>query len=90
MDLAFHIVDSIGRLDLKGDGLPREGLDEDLHVRRSEFTKTTVSSSLFDRELFKELLNVAAGGEDGGMLKVSGAVSYLDRVVFLNLLCRVA
>ena len=32
MDLALHIIDSIGRLHLKGDRLPREGLDEDLHL----------------------------------------------------------
>jgi len=35
LNLAFNIVDGVGRLDLKGDGLTREGLDEDLHVRRS-------------------------------------------------------
>ena len=50
LNLAFNIVDGVGRLDLKGDGLTREGLDEDLHVRRSGITKTTVSSSLFDRK----------------------------------------
>jgi len=50
LNLALDIVDGVGRLDLKGDGLTREGLDEDLHVRRSGITKTTVSSSLFDRK----------------------------------------
>jgi hypothetical protein len=33
LDLALDIVDSIGRLDLEGDRLPREGLDEDLHIK---------------------------------------------------------
>ena len=31
LDLSFDILDGVGRLDLKGDGLAREGLDEDLH-----------------------------------------------------------
>lgn len=31
MDLGLDIVDGIGGLDLKGDGLARKGLDEDLH-----------------------------------------------------------
>jgi hypothetical protein len=32
LDLALDIVDGVGRLHLEGDGLPREGLDKDLHV----------------------------------------------------------
>ena len=32
LDLGFNIVDGVGRLHLKGDRLPREGLDEDLHL----------------------------------------------------------
>ena len=32
LNLGLDIVDSVGRLHLKGDGLPREGLDEDLHL----------------------------------------------------------
>ena len=28
LDFRLHIVDGIGRLDLKGDGLARKGLDE--------------------------------------------------------------
>jgi hypothetical protein len=31
LDLGLHIVDGVGRLHLKGDGLAREGLDENLH-----------------------------------------------------------
>jgi hypothetical protein len=31
LDLRLHIVDGVGRLDLEGDGLAGEGLDEDLH-----------------------------------------------------------
>jgi hypothetical protein len=41
LNLALDIVDGVGRLNLKGDGLTREGLDEDLHVQRSGITKTT-------------------------------------------------
>ena len=31
LNLGLDIVDSVGRLDLEGDGLARECLDEDLH-----------------------------------------------------------
>jgi hypothetical protein len=31
LDLGLHIVDSVRRLHLEGDGLTREGLDENLH-----------------------------------------------------------
>lgn len=36
LDLAFDIVDGVGRLNLKSDGLAREGLDEDLHAEDLE------------------------------------------------------
>ena len=40
LDLGLDIFDSVGSLDLKGDGLTREGLDEDLHESaRSERKK---------------------------------------------------
>lgn len=32
LDLGFHIFDGIRRLDLKGDGLTREGFHENLHL----------------------------------------------------------
>jgi hypothetical protein len=32
LDLRLDVVDSVGRLHLKGDSLPREGLDENLHL----------------------------------------------------------
>jgi len=32
LDLGLDVVDGVRGLDLKGDGLAREGLDEDLHV----------------------------------------------------------
>ena len=47
LNLAFNIVDGVGRLDLKGDGLTREGLDKDLHVEDLELRRRQVSSSLF-------------------------------------------
>lgn len=31
LDLGLDIVDGVGRFDLEGDGLTREGLDENLH-----------------------------------------------------------
>ncbi len=31
LNLRLDIVDGVGRFDLEGDGLTREGLDEDLH-----------------------------------------------------------
>ena len=47
LNLALDIVDGVGRLDLEGDGLTREGLDEDLHVEDLELQRRQVSSSLF-------------------------------------------
>ncbi|UKZ67490.1 uncharacterized protein TrAtP1_013358 [Trichoderma atroviride] len=32
LDLGLDVVDGVGRLHLKGDRLPREGLDENLHL----------------------------------------------------------
>merc|ERR1712061_347418 len=32
LDLGLDVLNAIGRLDLEGDGLPSEGLDEDLHT----------------------------------------------------------
>ena len=34
LDLGLHVIDSVGRLDLEGDGLSGESLNEDLHVER--------------------------------------------------------
>ena len=31
LNLGLNVLDAIGRFDLEGDGLPREGFDEDLH-----------------------------------------------------------
>jgi hypothetical protein len=39
LNLALDIVDGVGRLDLKGDSLTREGLDEDLHVEDLELRR---------------------------------------------------
>ena len=33
LDLLLDILDGVGRLDLEGDGLARQGLNEDLHGR---------------------------------------------------------
>merc|ERR1712157_269037 len=32
LDLSLDVVDGVGRLDLEGDGLTSQGLDEDLHT----------------------------------------------------------
>lgn len=34
LDFCLDVVDGVGGLHLEGDRLPREGLDEDLHVVR--------------------------------------------------------
>ena len=31
LNLGLHVLDRVGGLDLEGNGLPGEGLDEDLH-----------------------------------------------------------
>jgi hypothetical protein len=51
LDLAFDIVDGVGRLDLKRDGLAREGLhkdlhDEDLKVRRRQSVPHSLIATL--------------------------------------------
>ena len=38
LDLGLDILDGIGGLDLEGDGLAREGLDENLHLDSDENT----------------------------------------------------
>jgi hypothetical protein len=43
LDLGLDIVDGVGRLHLKGDRLPREGLDENLHLDRECEPKPAVS-----------------------------------------------
>jgi hypothetical protein len=42
LNLALDIVDRVGRLDLKGNGFTREGLDEDLHIEDLEFYEDKV------------------------------------------------
>ncbi len=32
LDLCFDVFDGVGRFDIQGDGLTREGLNEDLHL----------------------------------------------------------
>ena len=40
LNLGLHIVDGVGRLHLKGDRLPRKGLDENLHRSLPELFDT--------------------------------------------------
>jgi len=44
LDLGLDVVDGVGRLDLKGNGLASEGLDKDLHTTTQ--TKDKVKSRL--------------------------------------------
>jgi hypothetical protein len=44
LDLGLDVVDGVGRLDLKSDGLASEGLDEDLHTTTQ--TQNKVESRL--------------------------------------------
>ena len=37
LDLGLNVVDGVGGLDLEGDGLAREGLNEDLHLATRYF-----------------------------------------------------
>ena len=37
LDLCLDILDGVGGLDLEGDGLAREGLNEDLHLATRDF-----------------------------------------------------
>jgi hypothetical protein len=60
LDLALDIVNGVGGLDLKGDGLAREGLYKDLHVEDLDSRRRLVSPSLLDRKL----VNFANNGED--------------------------
>ena len=53
LDLGLDIFDSIGRLDLKGDGLARQSLDENLH-RGKERKILSQHLLLHQREIEKE------------------------------------
>jgi len=44
LNLCLHIFDGVGRLNLKGDGLTGQGLDEDLHA--SSQSQNQVESGL--------------------------------------------
>ena len=78
LDLRLNVVDGVGRLDLKGDGLASEGLDEDLHTA----TKTE------DEMEGRLLLNVVVGqgtailellaGEDQTLLVGGNALLVLN------------
>lgn len=46
LDLSFDIFDSVAGLDLKGDGLPRQRLYEDLHVCRLREKKRMLAPGL--------------------------------------------
>jgi len=52
LDLCFDILNGVARLNLQGDGLPREGLDEDLHAASQ--TKNQMKSGLFLDVIIRE------------------------------------
>ena len=63
LDLGLHIVDRVGRLHLEGDGLAREGLDEDLHDclrKKKDIRKTVCGISYYS--------SLGDAGVDGGGL----------------------
>jgi len=78
LNLGLDIVDGVGRLDLKGDGLSSESLDEDLHTTTQ--TKDEVKGGF--------LLNVVVGqgtavfkllsGEDQTLLVWRNSLLVLD------------
>jgi len=45
LDLGLHVVDGVGRLNLEGDSLARQGLDKDLHATAK--TKDKMEGGLF-------------------------------------------
>lgn len=45
LDLSLDSLDAVRGLDLEGDGLAREGLDEDLHLQECEFVRRRCSQS---------------------------------------------
>ena len=52
LDLGLDIVNGVGGLDLKGDGLAREGLDEDLHYKLEEATVSVLSRQRNNRSFY--------------------------------------
>ena len=68
LNLRLHVVDGVRRLDLKGDGLAREGLNEDLHAAAQ--TEHEVESGLLLDVVVREgaaILELLAG-EDQALL----------------------
>ena len=47
LNLALNIVNGVGRLDLKGDGLTREGLDEAVVLYQCHFLFSSPNSAKF-------------------------------------------
>lgn len=41
LNLALDVVDGVGRLDLQSNGLPGQGLHEDLHYVHAKITRNT-------------------------------------------------
>merc|ERR1712096_583882 len=78
LDLGFDVLDGVRLLDLEGDGLAREGLDEDLHST-SESQDEMKSGLFLDVVVSKgaavlELLS----GEDESLLVWGDALLVLD------------
>jgi hypothetical protein len=60
LNLALHIVNGVGGLNLKCDGFAREGLDEDLHS--STETKDKVEGRfLFERDILSTRCSLIEG-----------------------------
>ncbi|GAO45925.1 hypothetical protein G7K_0171-t1 [Saitoella complicata NRRL Y-17804] len=66
LDLGLDVVDGVRGLDLEGDGLTREGLDEDLHLYRGRRVSSVTSRQRRERTTY-----LCCGGES----KLSGRPS---------------
>ena len=78
LDLGLHVIDSVGGLDLKGDGLAGEGLDEDLHTTAE--SQDEVKGGLLLNVVVRESAAVfeLLAGEDEALLIGRDAFLILD------------
>jgi hypothetical protein len=78
LNLGFDIVDSVGGLDFKSDGLARESLDEDLHA--SSKTENEVESRFFLNIVVRKSATIFElfAGEDQTLLIRRNAFFILD------------
>ena len=72
LDLCLHIIDTIGRLHLEGDGLTRQSLDEDLyHVQRSKQKRNTREDAVKEPEKTRQDTATSSESQEKSKRKVS-------------------